>query len=273
MLADQGLLFVLVALYAHECAIRQSAGEPLFFGTPGGCRLALVPMWSLASGSGFSLIHLFPPLGTAFRSQGSSFDWTSAESRRDDWRRETIALRALCGLLFIVVFGGVMLMSAVGGWSAWWPIFAAACVGAWAIVLLEGLLVMSRLHHLSIRQSLARCGTLLVSPMSAMRACDVASASLFSDFHPVVTAYVLCRPAEFHRLCRRYLYDGESEDVPARAAVRTFLEQVGTIHAIETPPDREAGAVRYCPRCVSQFSGAALTCVDCGGVGLREFCS
>ena len=230
-------------------------------------------MWSLSSGNGASLIHLFPPLGTAFRSHGSSFDWKSAESRRDDWRRETFALRALCALLFSVVFGGVVAMSAAGGWSAWWPLFAAACLGAWVVVVLEGLLVVSRLHGLSIRPSLARCGTLLMSPMSAMRACDVASESLFSDFHPVVTAYVLCRPAEFHRVCRRYLYDGESGDVPARAAVRTFLEQVSAIHAIESPPDREAGAVRYCPRCTSQFSGAALTCVDCGGVGLREFSS
>jgi hypothetical protein len=271
MLADQGLFLVLVALYVHECTIRQSAGEPLFFGTPGGCRPALGPIWGLASGSGFSLIHLFPPLGTAFRSQGSSFDWKSAESRRDDWRRETIALRALCCLLFIVVFGGVMLMSAMGGWSAWWPIFAAGCVGAWVIVLLEGLLVMSRLHGLSIRQSLARCGTLLISPMSAMRACDVASASLFSGFHPAVTAYVLCRPDEFHRVCRTYLYAGASEGLPGAAAVRTFLEQVGAIDAIETPPDREAGAVSYCPRCSSQFSAPAPTCADCGGVALRQF--
>jgi hypothetical protein len=271
MLAEQGLLLVLLLLYAHECTIRQSAGEPLFFGTPGGCRPAPRPMWSLASGSGFSLIHLFPPLGTAFRSQGSSFDWKSAEARRDDWRRETIALRVLCGLLFSVVFGGVMVMSAIGAWSAWWPLFAAACIGAWVVVLLEGLLVMSRLHGLSIRQSVARCGTLLISPMSAMRACDVASASLFTNFHPAVTTYVLCRPDEFHRICRTYLYAGESEEPPASAAVRTFLEEIGAIGVVERPPDREAGAVRYCPRCSSQFSGASLTCADCGGVGLRQF--
>ena len=269
MVVDEVLLLVLFALYAHECLVKQRAGEFLFFGRPRGCRSRSVPMWSLASGNGYSLVSLVPSSGSVFRSDGGSFDWKSAERRRDEWRAETPMLRVLCGVLFLVVFGGVVLLSALGAWAAWWPVFAAAGIGAWLAVVIECGQVIARLYKLPFRQAVARLGTLMLSPITAMRALDVASAPLFADFHPVVTAFAVCAPAEFHQVSRAYLFSSSTDDVATR--VRRCLEKMDALEAVEAPPAREEGAVRYCPRCSSQFSREAATCNECDGVELREW--
>ena len=270
MVIDEALLAVLLALYAHECVVPQAAGEYVFFGRAGRCRPVPGPMWSLASGNGYSFVNPVPSFGTVFRSGGSSFDVASARARRDAWHAETPMLRVLCGLLFAVVFGGVMMLSAAGAWSAWWPAFAIACVGTWAAVLVECAQTLSRLYQLPFRQIMTRCGTLLLSPIAAMRAVDVTSAPLLSDYHPAVAAYARCTPDEFHHVSRMYLHENQADGNADAVRVRAFLEEVSALDVVSAPPAREEGAVSYCPRCSSQFSGPAVTCADCG-LAVREF--
>jgi hypothetical protein len=132
--------------------------------------------------------------------------------------------------------------------------------------------------------------TILLSPASAMRACDVLSRPLPEDVHPLALAGSLGSPDQWRRMARsaikelRYpaqpetptddrLAVGIDRDFRSRwamvlgeyLAARQLSEE--ELLAPPVPADNQCRA--YCPRCEAQFTRAEEVCRDCGGLPLR----
>lgn len=134
--------------------------------------------------------------------------------------------------------------------------------------------------------------TILLAPMTAMRAHDALSRPLFETFHPLALAKVFLPTNDFHDFSRRVLLDLRHPALPVcssaepaahatefyarttlRHAVESFLTQSGVEpdELCRPPASMDASCRAYCPRCRAQFTKASGTCVDCGGLALVAF--
>lgn len=134
--------------------------------------------------------------------------------------------------------------------------------------------------------------TTALSPANAMRAHDALSRPLLETFHPLAVAKVFLSPPAFREFARRVWLDLRHPALPhvseacpeargaeifwrdaLREAAAEFLQRAGIDPAaLCHPPARvEATCRAYCPRCQAQFTTAAGTCADCGGLPLVAY--
>jgi hypothetical protein len=126
---------------------------------------------------------------------------------------------------------------------------------------------------------------LAISPLTAIRAADLAQRPGLREFDPLAVAFLLCAPEEFLRQARARLQPAAG-DVTAPAAAATGedgaaapaprLERV--LRAAGLRPENlalspAAGGIderTWCPRCRRRFALEHGTCPDCDGVALRR---
>jgi hypothetical protein len=129
----------------------------------------------------------------------------------------------------------------------------------------------------------------LLSPVSAMRACDVLSRGLLENFHPLAVAKVFCGKEQFRTFARATLkeirYPGrplwpftdpgaaETEQewrLRVEGEVQKLLKQADIVpdELIQAPAAADENCRAYCPRCHAQFRTGTGVCDDCGGLPL-----
>ena len=135
-------------------------------------------------------------------------------------------------------------------------------------------------------ESLAK---MVLCPPVSIRAPDLLTRNLLSDFSPIVLAELLgeARERQFVRafiLDLQYPLGHEVADDTAEQTMRWTAEQQLAIcleqmkggrylkrEELEAPSQREENSISYCPRCRCQFVVRDGECPDCPGVGLVVF--
>jgi hypothetical protein len=121
--------------------------------------------------------------------------------------------------------------------------------------------------------------TILLSPLSAIRAMDGLGRDLLAGFHPVTAAAALCSAEEFGLFAgeqlRRLSYGREAGGWYAeklKDCMGRVVKQAGlSAEKLLAPPAREDQCAFYCPRCLAQYLAARAACADCGYEGLAKF--
>jgi hypothetical protein len=121
--------------------------------------------------------------------------------------------------------------------------------------------------------------TILLSPMAAIRGCDVLARDLFSGCHSLAVGSVLLPPQEFARLAGEQLRqwrlgdhrDPWYQETVARLMDRTVRQGGVRPDSLLLPAERESGCVAYCPRCLAQYVKNSGSCTDCGFATLEPF--
>jgi hypothetical protein len=121
--------------------------------------------------------------------------------------------------------------------------------------------------------------TMLLSPVAAVRSCDVVSRDLFAGYHPLAVAAVLLPEKEFRAFAGEQLRECRFGEEPAGYYGKTMerlMEQLirrqGIVpEELMRPREREGKCVAYCPRCLAQYLKERSECPDCGHPGLVPF--
>ncbi len=143
---------------------------------------------------------------------------------------------------------------------------------AWRVM--EIFLLSSKLEKIGIVAKIA------LYPIATILTVETLSLAILKEFHPVVVAIEL-NAKNWRKLAeiswRAANYPRPSDDFAAKLDERTFLEQFLESHQVRVnqlrkdPQQREAGALSYCPRCLTQFRLLEGTCMDCEGIPLAVF--
>ena len=121
--------------------------------------------------------------------------------------------------------------------------------------------------------------TIMLSPISAIRACDPICHDLVANYHPVAVAGAICPDAEFAALAGEHLrgskfgvfanqwYQKKLQDSIERVVRQRGLE----MEQLLVPAVQTSGCVLYCPRCLAQYVTKRAECADCGYETLTAF--
>ncbi|MEK7707398.1 MAG: hypothetical protein AAB380_05325 [Verrucomicrobiota bacterium] len=136
--------------------------------------------------------------------------------------------------------------------------------------------------------------TIVLAPMTTMRAHDALSRPLFETFHPLALARVFLSRNDFRDFARRVLLDlrhpaepvwssaepaAHATELHARTMLQTAVEELLKQHGVEPedlckpPAPLDESCRAYCPRCGAQFTTLSGNCGDCGGLALVAFAS
>jgi hypothetical protein len=221
----------------------------------------------------------------------ASFDTSRIEARLIQYDQATSTLRLICTCLFLLLFLALPWVVIRDSFGVYWPhLLACLVVGVAAIGVLY-----ARAHKALYPDDRAgrRAGLamMLLIPPAAVRACDAMARDLVAGFDVLAVARVACDKETFARLAGRLLRDLTHPALPAcpsddpgalatearhraallRHSVR-FLEREGErVDDLLGPPQQDAGAMSYCPRCHEQFVIAGGECRTCGGIPLAAF--
>ncbi|MCC6823376.1 MAG: hypothetical protein IT579_21810 [Verrucomicrobia subdivision 3 bacterium] len=219
------------------------------------------------------------------------FDERAIESRQQEYRIRTPAVRRLSNALFVylvVIVPGLI----------WYFGFGLTWLG-----LLLGLLALTvataslfyRAHRAlypnATDERFTHTLTIALAPSSALRAHDALSRPLLEHFHPLAVARRLLPDNEFRTFARRVLLDlrhparpwgiSDQPEVVAteaysRCACLKAAEEFLTLHGLapgelgRAPVPTDASCRSYCPRCDAQFTAPRGECADCGGLAVVE---
>ena len=119
----------------------------------------------------------------------------------------------------------------------------------------------------------------VLSPVAAIRACDVVARDLLGGFHPLAVAAAILPEEEFTRFAGeqlRLVRFGDYLDKQFQAGMQKAMEQAIRKTKLDPQkllraPEAESGCVVYCPRCLAQFTKAREDCSDCGYEALAAF--
>ncbi len=119
---------------------------------------------------------------------------------------------------------------------------------------------------------------MILCPPVAIRAADILTKNLLSEFSPIILAEVLTGSGEpqFVRSVILDLKHPLGHELSDASAVETITwaanEQVKLCESyVLFPMQREENSISYCPRCECQFVVEVVECPDCPGVRLIAF--
>jgi hypothetical protein len=121
--------------------------------------------------------------------------------------------------------------------------------------------------------------TIVLSPVAAIRGCDVLTRDLLAGYHPLAAAGALLAAEEYQRfaaeqlrLCRFDDYLSKQYRAMLQTQVETTIRQQGIDpEELMRPPEIQIGCVVYCPRCLAQYTKERADCSDCGHEGMSMF--
>jgi hypothetical protein len=221
-----------------------------------------------------------------------SFDTSQIARQWDEFKSRTSSLRWVVNALFVYLSLVSPLIIWRFGFQRTWPFLLAALL---ALTFVTAMLF--RTAHKNFYPDLeddrfTHFLVILLSPVTAIRACDILSRPLFITHHPLALAKIFCSKEMFEAMSRRYwrelLYpalpicpredrlaletEHYSRSVLQKAAER-FLKRSGveTDALIQPPLPADKTCLSYCPRCLVQFTARDGLCPDCGGLPLAPF--
>jgi hypothetical protein len=199
-------------------------------------------------------------------------------------------IRWACSISFVFMFvGGPILVTLYGLEQLIIPL----AVGILALAVQIAILFFSahrKLYRTESQERLESLVKMIVCPPVSLRAADVLTRNLLSDYSPIVVANVLAG-ANGQQFARDFLRDlkhplrhevadekaAETIDWMNAAQLKACLEHIQrdgkvTVESLLSAAEREGESVSYCPRCGVQFvDGAGAECPDCPGVELVAF--
>jgi hypothetical protein len=198
-------------------------------------------------------------------------------------------IRWMCTILFLFLFVGVaLLITFTGLLRVLIPIgfimFALAI--EIAIMFYRG---HKTLHPDETQERLESVLKMILCPPIAIRANDLLSKNLLSQFSPIVVADLLpgtsAQPfvrsflLDLQHPVKHEVVDSDSIVIMKWAAAEQLKHSLEYINRSGYPkaeillarPDKSDESTFYCPRCQCQFVGASDSCPDCPGVELLSF--
>ena len=152
-------------------------------------------------------------------------------------------------------------------------------VASQILIALEFWIAHKRLFRKSKSARFKSTLTIVLSPVAAIRSCDVLARDVLSGCHPLAVACALLSTEDFSRFAGEQLRELRFSDHPdgwyqdmAGSLMDRLIREAG-LHpdSLLRPSQREGGCVAYCPRCLAQYNKARGTCADCGFLGLVPF--
>ena len=207
-----------------------------------------------------------------------SLDTKALENRWNEFQKQTAGLRAVASLLFIYLFVGAPLIIRSFSLQRTWValllgILACTCPASFffrrAHKQLYPKMEDERFTHLLL---------VLLSPVSAIRACDMLSRPLFEAFHPLALARVFCAKEQFREFARNLLLEMRHPSLPLfpatepaaaqteqqsrtllRSEIEKFIERAGLVpdELLQPPAPTDETCRSYCPRCRAQFTSTS----------------
>ena len=240
------------------------------------------------------LMKLSPPLREAALNEGvgAALDAKNVKDRWLVFQKLSRPVRLFANTLFAYLFLVVPVLIWQFGFKSSW---LGLLIGLFALATATAVLFY-RAHRALYPEAederFTHTLTILLAPMTAMRAHDALSRPLFERFHPLALARVFLPTNDFHDFARRVLLDIQHPALPVcssaepaahatefyarttlRHAAESFLTQSGVEpdDLCRPPAAMDASCRAYCPRCRAQFTTASGTCADCGGLALVAF--
>jgi len=195
------------------------------------------------------------------------------------FRRRSQWLRVLANLQFFLLFVAAPLgFRLLGLKRILWPLIAAVALLSISITTEFWALhkaVSAKAGGTILKSAL----TMLLSPVAAMRACDIISRDLFAGYHPLAVAAALLPREEFRvfageqlRACRFSEYPAAYDGQTLERLMEQLVRRQGIVtEELMRPRNREDNCVAYCPRCLAQYRKQRSECADCGHPGLAPF--
>ena len=187
-------------------------------------------------------------------------------------------LRILANLQFFFLFLLLPLGFYRFGTLIWWRALLILVVLSLAITL-EFWTLHKMLFPSATEQRFKTAAVTTLSPVAAIRACDVIARDLLAGYHPLAVAGAILPADDFRRfagqqfrLCRfgDYLdqqYQGGLQKAMEQAIRKSKLNPQELLR----PPEADSGCVMYCPRCLAQYTKNREECADCGYESLAPF--
>ena len=180
-------------------------------------------------------------------------------------------LRIFVNLQFIFLFLIVPLAFAAFGPRILWRVILLLLATS-AFIALEFWTAHRKLFPKAGGARLKAVVTIVLSPVAAIRACDVLARDLVGRSHPLAAAGGLLKPPEFAafageqlRLCR---FSGRPDkwyqQTLGKFMERAIRQKGGRPDALLRPARQDQGCIVYCPRCLAQYTRGVETCADCG---------
>lgn len=222
------------------------------------------------------------------REAAGVFDQQSIRARLADWRTSTRALRHVQSALLAWMFA---VIPAAVWWWGWFPTLAWAAppVFAASAWIARRFARLAREWHPSGAHERSRLALMMaLSPLTALRASDLAGRSRMAWFHPAAVAAAFLPRVEAEALAASLYRDLLRPRLPLPCSgdgAREVLEEERsrTLAAMaswargegwdpgtwsQPPSATDPSHVRYCPRCLTQFTAQARECGECGGLAL-----
>ena len=206
--------------------------------------------------------------------------WTDAE--------ETIGpIRWMCSLFFVFLFVATpVVVNLFGLERLIIPIAAGMVLLAWQIAFLF-YRAHRKFYPAESQERFENLLKMILCPPVALRAPDVLTKNLLSQFSPVAVASVLAGPGDkvFVRDVVRDLQHPLTHEIADQKAAETIgwmgaqqlncclglVERVDRFKGLPGAVMQEGDSVAYCPRCAVQFVMDEGECPDCPGVQLVAF--
>lgn len=232
-------------------------------------------------------VALLGSLGAAQRQRRAQIiqDWqrrmlnTQAASRRVKvYTGRSLWLKLLANLQFVFLFVLLPLGFYWLGTVIWWRALLIVLVLSLTITL-EFWTLHKLLFPSAKEQRFKTAAVTVLSPVAAIRACDVAARDLLAGYHPLAVAVAILPADDFRRfageqlrLCRF----GDYLDKQYQAGLLKAMEQAIRQNKLNPQdllraPEPEEGCVVYCPRCLAQYNKTRDECADCGFEKLAAF--
>lgn len=204
--------------------------------------------------------------------------YSALEQRHTAIQEGVALLRPWCLLLFVTL---VVLLPLTLYGTRWLTLLLPNVLLlfglAYSICLLLTLYLHRQLHQTTWAAALLEQIGLIFSPVSAIRAIDHLTRTLYSEYEAIVVAALLLPTPLFAQQLRQELYRAacakvlhEQTDWQEFWTMRTQMleelgEQRGLTHAaiFAAPEQQDASAAAYCPVCHSEFRVGFAFCRDC----------
>lgn len=200
-------------------------------------------------------------------------------------------IQSMCTILFVFLFVGVPLLVTFAG-----LLRVLIPIGFIMFALATEIAIMfyrghKTLHPEETQERFESIVKMILCPPVAIRANDVLSRNLLSQYSPIVVADLLPGSSaqqfvrsfllDLQHPLKHEVVDDHSIEIMNWAAAEQLKYSLEYISGSKYPgaevllarPDKTDDSVFYCPRCGCQFVSASDSCPDCPGVQLLSFTS
>jgi hypothetical protein len=180
-------------------------------------------------------------------------------------------LRVLANVQLVMLFLALPMAFIRFGPGVLWRV-AVVIVAISAAITLEFWTLHRRLFSDASSARFKSALTIMLSPVAAIRACDMVARDLLSEFHPLAVAAVILPTDEFRYFAGEHLRLNRFgaptsqwyRENLGKLMERLILQRKIAPEELLRPAEPDSGAIAYCPRCLAQYVKIPGACTDCG---------